>query len=274
MICRIASSQCGRALAAALAVAVTMSEARAAAPDKPGAACQEDAMIVFDGSGSMSGTERLGISNFVTRIDKVRRAMRQVLPEVAPLRRIGLMTFGPGPYNKCDNIKLELEPDYDAADRIMRAVERLNPAGRTPLTAALKEAARVARYKEKPVVLVLVTDGEETCGGSPCGLADELKSSGKDTTVHVIGYRARDYSWTGQGALQSRCLPEKTGGLYISVESTDELIAALRKTLGCPYLTEVPARLRPRSVGGDEVGQVRRQFFQAFHAIGVRQDRD
>lgn len=244
MICSLAEKTCGRALAATLAFAVTLSEARATSPDENGASCQEDAMIVFDGSGSMSGTERLGISSFVTRIDKVRRAMRQVLPEVAPLRRIGLITFGPGPYNKCDNIKLELEPDYNAADRIMKAVERLNPAGRTPLTAALKEAARIARYKEKPTVLVLVTDGEETCGGAVCALADDLRGTGKDTTVHVIGYRARDYSWTGQGAFQSRCLPEKTGGLYISVETTDELIAALRKTLGCPYLTEVPAKHR------------------------------
>jgi Ca-activated chloride channel family protein len=234
---------------------VSLATAGPAAPDPgPGdkaTACNEDAMIVFDASGSMSGTERLGIGTFVTRIDKVRKAMAQVLPEVAPLRRIGLISYGPGPYNKCDNIRLESEPEFDAADRIIGVVEKINPAGRTPLTAAVSEAARVLRHTEKPAVIVLVTDGEETCGGSPCGLADQLAKTGKQTTVHVIGYRVKDYSWTGASAYQSKCLSEKTGGQYFSVETTDDLISALRRSLGCPYLTHVapPARTRVHRAG-------------------------
>ena len=228
-------------MATALVIAATASPLGALEPDtRP--ACNEDAMIVFDASGSMSGTERFGIGNMVTRIEKVRTALGQVLPEVAPTRRIGLITYGPGPYNKCDNIHLEAEPDFNAAERIMCAVNRLNPAGRTPLTASVSEAARVLRFKEKPAVIVLVTDGEETCGGAPCALAEDLKSQGKQTTVHVIGYRVKDYSWTGAQALQSKCLPDKTGGLYISVQSTEDLVTAFRRTLGCPYLTELRDR--------------------------------
>lgn len=203
------------------------------------APCVEDAMIVFDASGSMSGTDRFGIATMVTRIEKVRTALGQVLPEVQASRRIGLIAYGPGPYNKCDNIHLELEPDYDAGDRIMRAVAKLNPAGRTPLTAAVAEAVRVLAYREKPGIIVLVTDGEETCGRAPCALAETLRVQGKQLTVHVIGYRVKDYSWTGTQAYESKCLPEKTGGLYVSVQSTDDLIAAFRKMLGCPYLTEL-----------------------------------
>ncbi len=201
-------------------------------------------MIVFDASGSMSGTDRLGISTMVTRIEKVRTAMAQVLPEVAPSRRIGLITYGPGPYNQCSNIHLEVEPMLDAGDLIMAAVRKLNPAGRTPLTDAVAEAARVLHYKEKPAVIVLVTDGEETCGGAPCVLADSLHADGKQTTVHVIGYRVKDYSWTGAQGFQTKCLAEKTGGLYVSVQTTDELIAAFRKTLGCPTLSQLETRAR------------------------------
>jgi Ca-activated chloride channel family protein len=230
-----------RATALMLAASLAAAPAAGATPEAP--PCIEDAMIVFDGSGSMSGTDRFGIASVVTRIEKVRTALRQVLPEVTPARRIGLITFGPGPYNKCDNIRLELEPRLDAFAPIMGAVDKLNPAGRTPLTAAVKEAAKVLNIEERPAVIVLVTDGEETCGGSPCAVAEDFRLRGKQTTVHVIGYRVKDYSWTGDMALQSRCLADKTGGLYISVETTDELIAALRKTLACPYLTQL---WRPR----------------------------
>ena len=37
--------------------------------------CVDDAMIVFDASGSMSGNEKLGIATTITRIDEVRAAL-------------------------------------------------------------------------------------------------------------------------------------------------------------------------------------------------------
>jgi Ca-activated chloride channel homolog len=49
----------------------------------------------------------------------------------------------------------------------------------------------------------------------------------------------KGYSWTGeQGLLDTKCLAEQNGGLYIGVESEDELVQALEKTLGCPMLSE------------------------------------
>ena len=47
-------------------------------------------------------------------------------------------------------------------------------------------------------------------------------------TGHTSGMPAR---------YATRCLPEQTGGLYITTETTDELIAALQKTLGCALLS-------------------------------------
>jgi Ca-activated chloride channel family protein len=32
----------------------------------------------------------------------------------------------------------------------------------------------------------------------------------------------------------ARCLADRTGGQYLSTENTDELVAALKQTLGCP----------------------------------------
>ena len=120
----------------------------------------------------------------------------------------------------------------------MQEVNALNPAGKTPLTAAVKNAAEVLDYRHKPGLIVVLTDGEETCGGSPCDLGKELHASAAQLTVHIIGYRMKDFSWTGeQSILDAKCLAEENGGLYISTESKQDLIDALEKTLGCPMLS-------------------------------------
>jgi Ca-activated chloride channel family protein len=222
-----------------LAALVQLSAVAAWAEPQVPANCRDDAMIVFDASGSMAGTDLntpLG-----PRIAKVKTALAKVLPSVAATRRLGLIDYGPGPYNRCDNIELQLEPTANAASRILEVVDKLVPAGRTPLTSAVREAVKVLGFPAKPSVVVLLTDGEETCGGDPCGLARLLRSKGGNLTVHVIGYRARDSS-VGLGMLQSRCLADETGGLYIAVDTTEQLIEALQKTLGCPIVSRMTAR--------------------------------
>ena len=202
--------------------------------------CNEDAMIVFDASGSMSGNQILGIPNSKARIDEVRSALAVVLPSAAKFRRVGLITYGPGPYNQC-NIKLNLAPEPNAAERIMREVDALVPAGKTPMTEAVEQAADVLDYRAKPGVIVVVTDGEETCGGSPCALAAQLRENAAQLTVHVIGFRYQNFSWTGgQSLLDLRCLADQNSGLYIRANTEDDLVKALQKTLNCPMLTQAP----------------------------------
>jgi Ca-activated chloride channel family protein len=204
--------------------------------------CTEDAMIVFDASGSMAGNVNQGIATTIPRIDEVRGALATVLPTVTRARRVGLITYGPGPYRQC-NVDLKLKPMDNAAEHIMQEVNALSPAGKTPLTAAVRNAAEVLDYRHKPGVVVVVTDGEETCGGSPCDLGKELHAAAVNLTVHIIGYRMKDFSWTGEGSiLDAKCLAEENGGLYISTDSKQDLIEALQKTLGCPMLSENDSR--------------------------------
>lgn len=200
-------------------------------------------MLVFDASGSMSGNGwGYGSENptAVSRIDKVRSALTKVLPSVTRFRRVELITYGPGPYNQC-NVRLNLKPTKNAADQIMREVNALVPAGRTPLTSAVEQAAEMLDFREKPGLIVVLTDGEETCGGSPCDVGKELHATAERLTVHVIGLRVKGLSWTGeQSILDVKCLAEKNGGLYITAETEEELIVALEKTLGCPTVTQCP----------------------------------
>lgn len=191
-------------------------------------------MLVFDASGSMSGTDWNSVG--VPRIARVKEALSIVLPQVAPTRRLGLIVYGPGPYNRC-NVDLKLEPRLDADQAISSIVSSLSPAGKTPLTQSVRLAADVLDYRRRPSVIVVLTDGEETCGGSPCPSAAQLKAEAYDLTIHVIGYVARE-AVSGRGLLGARCMAEQTGGLYIYVNTVDELVAALQTTLGCPMLSQ------------------------------------
>ena len=135
--------------------------------------CTEDAMIVFDASGSMAGNLGQGIMTEKPRIHEVRKALARVLPGVTQYRKVGLITYGPGPYRQC-NVQLDLRPIPDATDPIMSVVTGLNPAGKTPLTEAVEQAAEVLDHRAQPGIIVLLTDGEETCDGDPCALGKTL----------------------------------------------------------------------------------------------------
>jgi hypothetical protein len=78
---RMIMGKCGReAIVALMPVAGSGTAIGAEEANKP---CVEDAMIVFDASGSMAGSLAEGIGATIRRIDEVRKALAQVLPSAA-----------------------------------------------------------------------------------------------------------------------------------------------------------------------------------------------
>ena len=138
----------------------------------------------------------------------------------------------------CGGVELAFTPRADAGKDILVAVDRLTPAGSTPLTRAVRHAVRVLGRDGGDVVLV--TDGKETCGGDPCALAARIAAT-SHVTVHVIGFRIEPehFDWgtgTQETRTEARCLAERTGGLSVSTETVDELADALTAALGCPVV--------------------------------------
>ena len=129
----------------------------------------------------------------------------------------------------------------------------MQPYGQTPLTSAVSVDADALDFRHRPAVIVLLTDGEETCRGNPCALGEQLKTMGAGVTVHVIGYMLNGTNVPASGQFV-RCLSETTAGMFISTETTEELIAALQKTLGCPVLSSLASLgLRRRARPGNDL---------------------
>uniref|UniRef100_UPI00047BDAC8 vWA domain-containing protein n=1 Tax=Rhizobium loti TaxID=381 RepID=UPI00047BDAC8 len=140
-------------------------------------------IIILDASGSM--WERI---DGKPKLEIARETLRTVLKSVPADDEIGFMAYGHREKGSCEDIQLIVPPQAGSASAITDAADSLKFLGKTPLTAAVKQAAEALKYTEDKATVVLITDGLETCGGDPCALGKELKASGVDFTADVVGF--------------------------------------------------------------------------------------
>ena len=175
------------------------------------------AIVILDASGSMWAQ-----IDGKTRIEIARDTLKEVLEGVPSEVELGFMAYGHRTKGDCTDIELMVPPEAGTADQIIGAAMSLNPRGKTPLSAAVRQAAEELKYTEDAATVVLITDGIETCNADPCALAGELEAAGVDFTVNVVGFGLSDE----EGAAV-KCLADNTGGTYISADDEDGLKDAI-----------------------------------------------
>ncbi|OBQ87912.1 VWA domain-containing protein [Mesorhizobium sp. WSM3873] len=185
-------------------------------------------IIILDASGSMwaqiDGKPKLEIA---------RESLRTVLQSMPGDDEIGFMAYGHRQKGSCADIELIVPPQAGSASAISAAADSMKFLGKTPLTAAVKQAAEALKYTEDKATVVLITDGLETCGGDPCALGKELKETGVDFTADVVGF-----GLTADEGRQIACLAENTGGKYIQASDEKALQQALVETVAAPPAPE------------------------------------
>ncbi len=177
-----------------------------------------DTIVVLDVSNSMWG--QIG---GVSKIEIAREVIADLVGDIDPNARFGLVAYGHREKSNCQDIELVLPVGPLNAPTFSAAVNSLVPRGRTPLTDAVRQAAEVLNYQDNPSRIVLVSDGLESCNADPCALAAELARGGIDFTAHVVGFDVAGI----EDQSQLSCLAAQTGGLYLTADSTEELAAAL-----------------------------------------------
>jgi Ca-activated chloride channel homolog len=187
--------------------------------------CRDDAMLVFDASGSMSQADasRPG-ETLLSRLQIAKAAVSEILPDVTRDRRAGLIVYGP---ERSCQASLKLAPQANAAAAINEALIPVVASGATPISHAIELARDVLRSGNGGTI-VLVTDGEENCSADVCTLTKDLAQGAKPIRVHVVGFRMGR-----EEAVYVSCLARNTGGLYVPAASFDDLKAALRTAIGC-----------------------------------------
>ncbi len=182
-------------------------------------------VLILDSSGSMAedieGSTRMDIAknnmiNYVTNLDKN--------------IYLSVVVYG----HKGDNSQLGKEVSCKGVEEIyymgeinkdvvVSKINNLKPNGWTPISDSLKKASDILMKDSGPGVekhIVLLSDGEETCGGNPVAVAKQLKDEG--ISIDVIGLNV-------SGAVKSQLnnISVSGGGVYYGVENVDDFNAVV-----------------------------------------------
>jgi hypothetical protein len=196
-------------------------------------------LLLLDASGSMTAT----LPNGEARIDVARRAVKGVAALLPPQTQIGLRLYGaqsPSSQKNCKDTALALKfgPASAAAAPIATTVDAAKAQGYTPIAFSLAEAANDFAATAKDRVIVLVSDGKETCDGDPLLAAKALATKG--ITVHTVGFVV---DTAARGQLQA--IAKATGGAYFDAPVGPELPDTLRQAFAACKTTVVSLPPRP-----------------------------
>ena len=214
---------------AAIAIAVTMmfpafhvaaQESEPLETSADATSSPENVIMVLDGSGSMWGQ-----IDGTAKIEIAREAIDKMLKDWSKTANLGLVAYGHRREGDCQDIETLLPTGPLNPQSFMTTVNGINPKGKTPITASVRQAAEALRYKDEKATVILISDGLENCNADPCALASELEQGGVDFTTHVIGFDiSQDESQ------QLACLAENTGGQFIRASNAAELSTAVAQT--------------------------------------------
>jgi Ca-activated chloride channel family protein len=241
-------------LAALLVPAAAAGPAQAGGPPP-------DLILVLDASGSMWGQIR-GENKIVI----ARRVLGELIGKLPDDARVALVAYGHRAETDCGDVETVVPLGPLNRELLSGRIETLDPKGKTPITRAVREAFTIARGGSGAVV-VLVSDGLETCNEDPCRAVADGKADGIDFVLHVVGFDV------GAGEVsQLECAAQAGGGLYFGAEDGGELAAALDKAVAPP--ADLPGgRLSIRASANGELTDVLVRVFDGTTGLEVAKGR-
>lgn len=203
--------------------------------------------LILDASGSM-----LQKLDGVRRIDLARKALDQLVNKgLAEGTPVALRVFGHRKPDACDTELLEplAALDRQAMSARIAGIEAKNLA-KTPIGDSLKAVAEDLAGVEGSAVVVLVTDGEETCQGNPEAAIRQLNAQGYKVTLNIVGFAVGDHALEKQFQQWA----ELGGGAYFSARNGDALARGVLQSVRRPFaLLQGGKRVASGFAGGEPV---------------------
>lgn len=194
--------------------------------------------LILDASGSMlqrmEGRRRIEIAKEV-----LTTAIQEQIPSGTPT---ALRVFGHRTPNACEtDLEIPLAPlNAEAAVSKIAGIQAKNLA-RTPIADSLSAVKNDLRSANGPSLIVLVTDGEETCEGDPAAVIASLRESGIDVSLNIIGFAIDDQELADEFSAWA----EAGGGRYFAANDTETLADSVADALSTSF--------RVFDSGGNEV---------------------
>jgi hypothetical protein len=198
-------------------------------------------LLLLDVSGSMNAK----LPNGETRLAVAQRAIKGVASLIPPQAQLSLRLYGAqSAANRQDCLDMHLavsfRPASAAAGPIAATVDGAQAQGYTPIAYALEQAANDFPADAKERVIVLVSDGKETCRGDPAMAAKALAAKG--ITVQTVGFIVDTAA-----RMQLQAVARATGGSYFDAPLGLELPDALKSALNAckKRVAALPPRPKP-----------------------------
>lgn len=183
-------------------------------------------VLVLDASGSMTTNDAPG-----ARIDAAKRAATTLVDALPDTAQLGLVNYGIGTGSAdaektagCQDVATLTKLGPIERAKAKQEIEGLRPSGYTPISLALQKSAALLPADGKQAI-VLVSDGEDTCGTPPCDVAKQLRTQRPGLAISTVGFKTE-----GAASEQLRCVATATGGLFVSAANANQLVARLLAT--------------------------------------------
>jgi Ca-activated chloride channel homolog len=196
--------------------------------------------IILDASGSM----RAKIDGR-RKIDIAHESLAALVDQLPDAADVALRSYGHRRSEDCNDIEL-LVP-FSPLDRagLKTRISAVNPAvnGRTPMALSLLQLAEDLKDARGDVLVILVSDGDETCDGDPGQAAAQIHASNPRIRIDVIGFNVGPEEWRARLS----AIAQGGGGNYYDAADATQLAAALQQAVALTY--------RVRDANGMEVYQ-------------------
>lgn len=145
-------------------------------------------LFLFDASGSM-----LAPWGNELRIDAAKRVLTDLVDSLKVNQKVelALRPYGhltPAKEQNCEDTKLEIPFAAANHDQIINRLKYIYPRGTTPIAYSLAQSAQdFPRDNSYRNIIIIITDGIESCDGDPCAVSLELQKKDIFLRPFVIG---------------------------------------------------------------------------------------
>lgn len=146
-------------------------------------------LFLLDASGSMH--QPWGTNN-EPRIISAKRILNEIMDSLERNNKVelALRVYGhqsPLGAKDCKDTKLEAGFSRSNISYIRSKLKNITPRGITPIAYSLQQSANDFPDNQTRNIIILMTDGEESCKGDPCAVAYELEKKGIVLKHFAIG---------------------------------------------------------------------------------------
>ena len=193
-------------------------------------------LLIIDVSGSMRG--QIG---GMKKIDIAKKVICEYITNLPATDNVGIVAYGHRRRSDCADVEYIVPIGKNNRKLLISKVKGLKAMGKTPIATSLEKAVEIIDPIPGKKIIILISDGKESCKAKPCDLITEYIGQGKQFINHVIGFDV-----DSRAKKQLECIADAGGGNYYPVDDLSGLKIAFENVQNNqPTVQKAPVIKKP-----------------------------